>query len=58
MKTLVSILIVLALTLGAIALGAYHLDFGNCSMAAMAVAMFGVAICDRSQAERLRPGLV
>jgi uncharacterized membrane protein YoaK (UPF0700 family) len=57
MKTLLSILSLLALTLGAIALGAYHLDFGDCSMAAMVAALFGVAFNDRSQAERLRPRL-
>lgn len=57
MKTLLSILSLLALTLGAVALGAYHLDFGNCAMVVMVVAMFGVAFTDCSQTERLRARL-
>ncbi len=54
MKTLVTILSVLALVLGAVAFDAWHLDFGTVFMAAAVAAMFGLALHDGRGAVRAR----
>ncbi len=55
MKTLLSVLFVLVLVVGAISADAYHLDFADWSVAAMVAAMFGLALNDRRAPARIRP---
>ncbi len=55
MKTIFSILSVLALIVGAIAADAYHPDFADWSVAAMVAVMFGLALNDRRAPARVRP---
>ena len=52
MKAFLSILSLLALAFGALALGTFQLDFGDCALAAMAAVMFGLAALDGAPAPR------
>ena len=52
MKTLISILSILALTMAAMSLDAYQLDFGDWFIAAMVAVMFGFALNDTQRAPR------
>ncbi|HTX66691.1 MAG TPA: hypothetical protein VMD31_13035 [Opitutaceae bacterium] len=53
MKAFLSILSLLALALGAFALGTLHLSLCDGAMAAMAAVMFGLALIDGRGAPRL-----
>ena len=55
MKTLLSLLSILTLALGILALGTLRLDFGDGAMAAMTAVMFGLALTDGRPARRLAP---
>jgi len=55
MKTLLSVLFVLVLIVGAISADAYRLDFADWFVAAMVAAMFGLALNDRRSPVRPRP---
>ena len=52
MKAFLSILSLLALALGAFALGTFQLDFGNGALAALTAVMFGLAALDGTPARR------
>jgi hypothetical protein len=52
MKTLLSILSILALTMAAMSLDTYQLDVGDWLTAAMVAAMFGFALNDTQRAPR------
>jgi len=52
MKAFLSILSLLALALGAFALGTFQLDFGDGALAALTVVMFGLAALDGAPAPR------
>ena len=55
MKTLLSLLSILAFALGILALGTFHLDFGDAAMTVMTAVMFGFALIDGRPVQRLAP---